>query len=291
MGGLVRLARPLNCVMSAVGVGIGGIVAVGTQAWGEFAIPLALAGLAAASFTAGGNALNDIYDRTTDAINHPDRPLPAGQITLAGAKAFAGSAFALAALLAFFVNLWVVAIVAFNAALMFAYESTLKARGGPGNVAIAFLVASLFVFGGVATYRASPDPIIRTAFLGSLAFCATLGREITKDIEDMGGDVDRRTLPQRIGATRAGQVAAEGEHHGLQQRGRGAQEAGGFGLEGLDGDGLHVGGDAAQRVVEGGHILPQGLDGGLPPSFVCQAVGHVRPLPTRDASTVRCRRQ
>ena len=208
MGGLVRLARPLNCVMSAVGVGIGGIVAVGTQAWGEFAIPLALAGLAAASFTAGGNALNDIYDRTTDAINHPDRPLPAGQITLAGAKAFAGSAFALAALLAFFVNLWVVAIVAFNAALMFAYESTLKARGGPGNVAIAFLVASLFVFGGVATYRASPDPIIRTAFLGSLAFCATLGREITKDIEDMGGDVDRRTLPQRIGATRAGQVAA-----------------------------------------------------------------------------------
>src|SRR5437899_8453129 len=32
--------------------------------------------------------------------------------------------------------------------------------------------------------------------------------EITKDIEDLRGDVDRRTLPRRIGASRAGTLAA-----------------------------------------------------------------------------------
>src|SRR5205823_11435007 len=37
---------------------------------------------------------------------------------------------------------------------------------------------------------------------------ATLGREITKDIEDLQGDVDRRTLPRRIGVRAASLLAA-----------------------------------------------------------------------------------
>jgi len=48
MAGLLRLSRPLNCVMSAVGVGIGGVVGVGSAAWGDFALPLVLAAAAAA---------------------------------------------------------------------------------------------------------------------------------------------------------------------------------------------------------------------------------------------------
>src|SRR2546426_970608 len=130
MAGLLRFSRPVNCVMSAVGVGIGGVVGVGSAAWGDLAVPLVLAAAAAASFTARGNALNDIFDRETDRINHPDRPLPSRQLTPATAPAFA-----------------------------------------------------------------------------ALAFLATLGREITKDIEDIRGDVDRLTLPRRIGASRAGLVA------------------------------------------------------------------------------------
>src|SRR5437016_13823015 len=93
MAGLLQLARPINCVMSALGVGIGGVVAARSGAWGEFAGPLALAGAAAASFTAGGNALNDLYDRETDRVNHPDRPLPSGSVTLREARAFTAAAF------------------------------------------------------------------------------------------------------------------------------------------------------------------------------------------------------
>ena len=91
MAGLLRLARPVNCVMSAVGVAIGGVVGVGSRAWGDLAQPLVLAAAAAAAFTAGGNALNDIFDRETDRINHPDRPLASGHLTLGTARAFAGN--------------------------------------------------------------------------------------------------------------------------------------------------------------------------------------------------------
>src|SRR5437879_13919630 len=139
MAGLLRLARPLNCAMAAVGVGIGGIVAVGSQAWGSLALPLVLAGAAAASFTAGGNALNDLYDRETDRVNHPERPLPAGKLTVASAKGFMVIAFALAAILAVFATVWALAVVIVNITLMFSYEVTLKARGAPGNLVIAYL--------------------------------------------------------------------------------------------------------------------------------------------------------
>ena len=118
------------------------------------------------------------------------------------------AAFAVAAVLAVFVNLFALGIVVLNAALMFSYEASLKARGAPGNFVIAYLVGSLFLFAGVSVSRSAPDPLVRTAVLAALAFLATLGREITKDIEDIQGDVDRRTLPRRIGANRAGAVAA-----------------------------------------------------------------------------------
>jgi geranylgeranylglycerol-phosphate geranylgeranyltransferase len=41
-----------------------------------------------------------------------------------------------------------------------------------------------------------------------MAMLATLGREIVKDVQDMGSDFDRRTLPQRIGARKAGVIAS-----------------------------------------------------------------------------------
>src|SRR2546422_4758358 len=70
MAGLLRFSRPLNCVMSAVGVGIGGVVGVGAAAWGDLAPPPALAAAPAAAFTARGDAPHDIVGRQNDRI-HP----------------------------------------------------------------------------------------------------------------------------------------------------------------------------------------------------------------------------
>jgi len=212
MRGYLGLARPLNAGMSAVGVFVGGFVAVGPGAFLDVGVRLALAAVAAASFTAGGNALNDITDRATDAVNHPDRPLPAGRLSVGQARVFAAASFALAAALGALVSVWCLAIVLANALLMYAYESGLKVRGFPGNLTIAYLVGSLFVFAGFASYTgdATGDAtrLSRVGVLAALAFLTTVGREVAKDIEDMAGDVDRRTLPQRIGARPAGVVAA-----------------------------------------------------------------------------------
>ncbi|MGQ0797164.1 MAG: UbiA family prenyltransferase [Methanobacteriota archaeon] len=208
MRGYLGLARPWNAGMSAAGVVVGGIVAVGPGAFLDVGVPLGLAAAAAASFTAGGNALNDIADRATDAVNHPDRPLPSGRLTVRQARAFAGASFGVAAVLGALVNVWCLAIVLANALLMYAYESGLKAGGFPGNVAIAYLVGSLFLFAGFASYAGDAERLSRVGVLAALAFLATVGREVAKDIEDLAGDVDRRTLPKRIGARRAGAVAA-----------------------------------------------------------------------------------
>src|SRR3989442_9981077 len=74
MAGLLRFFRPLNCVMSAVGVAIGGGVGVGAAAGGDLALPPALAAAAAPPLTPGGHAPHDIRAPETDRINHPDRP-------------------------------------------------------------------------------------------------------------------------------------------------------------------------------------------------------------------------
>src|SRR5947208_16428358 len=63
MAGLLRLARPGNCVMSAGGVGIGGLVAVRSAAWGAFARPPLSAAGAGAAFTPGRAATTVAYER------------------------------------------------------------------------------------------------------------------------------------------------------------------------------------------------------------------------------------
>jgi geranylgeranylglycerol-phosphate geranylgeranyltransferase len=194
--------------MSGVGVVVGGVVAVGPTALQGVVVPLAFAAAAAASFTAGGNALNDLFDRVSDRVNHPGRPIPAGDVTARRAGAFAGAAFLAAISFGAFAGPWCLAIVASNALLMYAYESDLKEKGARGNVAIAYLVGSLFLFAGFAVYRGDQAALVRSGVLASLAFLTTVGREIVKDIEDMSGDVDRRTLPQRIGPGRAAAVAS-----------------------------------------------------------------------------------
>ena len=208
MPGLVTLARPVNCVMSAVGVVVGGVVAVGSAAWGAYAVPLAYAAVAAALSTAGGNALNDLFDRETDRVNHPDRPLVSGAVTEGAARSLVVGAFVVAAALGVLASPLCLVLVLVNAGLMYVYESGLKRRGVPGNLVIAYLVGSLFLFAGFAVFRSDPRPLVATGVLALLAFLTTAGREVTKDIEDMAGDVDRKTLPQRIGAVPAGRVAA-----------------------------------------------------------------------------------
>ncbi|MEE9173439.1 MAG: UbiA family prenyltransferase [Thermoplasmata archaeon] len=208
MRGYLAILRPPNLVMSFVGCLLGSAVVLGSVSTLLESLPLALQAAAiAVLFTAAANTLNDYYDRETDRVNHPERPIPSGQVTARGALAVAGLLFAATVPWSLLLRWELLAVVLVNLAFMASYETVFKRTGLRGNLLIAWLVASLFLFGGLALYPDFPA-LLPVLVLALLAFLATLGREIVKDIEDVRGDTDRKTLPMRVGTAGAARVAA-----------------------------------------------------------------------------------
>lgn len=197
---LVGLLRPGNCAMTALGVAVGAYVQAGPALAPQ---PVALAAVAGFAFAGAGNALNDWLDRDVDRAAHPERPLPSGRATPADALRLQAALFAVAAGLAALVSPMAFVFVLAALGLMVAYEFRLKARGLVGNLAIGVLTGAPFAFGALAVGGVGPA-VLGLALLATLA---TLGREIIKDVEDMGGDVGRHTLPMRVGPRKAVMVA------------------------------------------------------------------------------------
>jgi geranylgeranylglycerol-phosphate geranylgeranyltransferase len=203
-GGVLGLFRLGNCAMAALGALLAAIVCVGVEGLEEYVLDVLASMAIVVLFTAAGNSLNDYFDRETDRIAHPRRPIPSGTVKPVQALWLSAGLFSAAQALSFVVSLWSVTIVAASILVMVAYEKFLKAEGFAGNLAISWLTGALFLFGGAAV-----DRLDLAWILAALAFLATLGREIVKDIEDIEGDKGaRRTLPMRIGARNAGILAS-----------------------------------------------------------------------------------
>lgn len=205
----LKLVRPLNVMLAAGAVFIGSFVAVGTDVLGaDILIPVLLACLAAGLVTGAGNVLNDYSDRDTDRANHPDRPIPSGSVSPKSALSLSVVLFLISLPVAFVVNLECFILVGLNVLILVSYERSLKRKGLPGNLEVSWLTGSIFIFGGLAVYNGDLTILTKTLYLAILAFFASLGREIAKDIQDVEGDIDRATLPKSIGAKGAARVAA-----------------------------------------------------------------------------------
>jgi geranylgeranylglycerol-phosphate geranylgeranyltransferase len=198
----VQLIRVGNCVMGVVGLILGTLVAQGTDIVNDPAA-LIIAAAVVFLFIMGGNSLNDYLDREVDKQAHPERPLPSGRMRPTTARRISIASFALAFLLSLFLD-WISFLIVVSAiGVMLSYELKTKKLGLTGNLSIAWLTGALFLLGGAVVGK-----VESTVAIGMMAFLATLGREIVKDVQDMGSDFDRRTLPQRIGARGAGIVAS-----------------------------------------------------------------------------------
>lgn len=200
---LPELVRLGNCAFAGVAALVGAVVA-GSIAGGLTA-PGFVAALVTALGTAAGNAVNDYYDVDVDAVNDPERPIPSGRISRRGARTVAVVAFALAlGITVLLLPPLAVLIGVVNLALLVGYSSHLKRTPLLGNVAVAYLTGSAFLFGGAAV-----GALAATAVLFGLAALATLGREIVKDVEDIAGDreMGAATLPVRAGERPALAVA------------------------------------------------------------------------------------
>lgn len=98
--------------------------------------------------TAAGNVINDYFDAEIDAVNRPKRPIPSGAIGKKPALVYAGILFFLGLLVSWFTTPLCFGIALFNALLLVAYAYRLKSTPFFGNVAVSYLAASIFLFGG-----------------------------------------------------------------------------------------------------------------------------------------------
>jgi len=157
--------------------------------------------------TGAGNAINDYYDREIDAINRPERPIPSGRVSARKAFNYSMALFVVGCLFAGLVNQICLAVAAFNSVLLFLYARNLKAMPLAGNITVAFLTGSTFLFGGAASGAAG---LLANKIPFLLSFLVSMSREIAKDIEDMAGDRQggARTLPILAGERAAAALAA-----------------------------------------------------------------------------------
>ena len=193
------MVRVGNCVMAAAGALLGALICADSSDISPFLEEVALSMVVVFLFTAAGNSMNDYFDREVDKVAHPGRPLPRGLLKPKTVLAFSIVLFSLSIVIGGLVGLVSFVIVVASVAVMVSYETTLKSEGLAGNLAISWLTGALFLFGGAAV-----DNLELAWILAVLAFMATLGREIMKDIQDIEADVKARTtLPMRIGRRNA----------------------------------------------------------------------------------------
>ncbi len=202
MNQFLQLFRLGNCFMGVIGLMVAAFIGAGADLLDHWR-DLAVASMVVFTFIAGGNSLNDYIDREVDRIAHPSRPVPSGRMGAGTALKVSAAAFAVSILVSGLLSWEAAAVVVVAIVLILAYEFRYKRTGVMGNVIIAVLTGLLFILGGVVV-----GAVMNTVAIAGMAGLVTIGREITKDIEDIEGDFDRRTLPMAIGTRNAGLVAA-----------------------------------------------------------------------------------
>ena len=203
MNPYLALTRPGNMILTAVAVIAGSFIAAGPEIM-DFQIEVAICCVCSMILVGGGNALNDYNDRETDKENHPERPIPSGSISADTASIYAQALLGSGLLILLFAleNKMPFVIALIGILLLTAYENGLKAAGISGNITVGLMSGAVFLFAGMAVNDPGP-----TLWMFGLAVLATITREIIKDIQDLEGDRDRRTLPASIGIENSMRVA------------------------------------------------------------------------------------
>jgi geranylgeranylglycerol-phosphate geranylgeranyltransferase len=162
-----------------------------------------------AFITSAGFAINDYFDRESDAVIKPKRPIPAGALTLKQVVAVSGVLFAAGLVMAFLINWLSFAIIAADSVLLLVYSFMVKRKSGfVANVLVGILTGTAFLY-GEATITAPATLSLISLSLYPIAF-GTIGGNVLRDILSVDGDskVGYPTLPQKIGNYNAAKVGA-----------------------------------------------------------------------------------
>ncbi|MCG1036902.1 geranylgeranylglycerol-phosphate geranylgeranyltransferase [Polaribacter sargassicola] len=171
--------------------------------------------------TAAGYIINDIFDIETDKINKPKSVLIQNSINIKTATfsyiAFTLVGFILAVYLCYINNSFnLISVYIFSILSLFFYSYYFKKKALIGNVLISTLcslpIILTFLFHTNYKTKNVGDGILlyyTVVTYSIFSFLTTLIREISKDIEDINGDlkIKAKTLPIIIGRKRASKVA------------------------------------------------------------------------------------
>lgn len=201
------LSRPLNVFISLIAYGLACYIAAYKshgflfdiqfypQFWGT---AITIVGIAATGYW-----INDVYDFKIDRLNKPEKTIVNAFLSVKKVlTAYFIATFLLATFsvlyLAWYKGEYQITIINFlSIILLFLYASYLKRISVVGNLVIALLVSFVVFLGGYVWNNINTELIYTAIF----AFLVTLLREITKDVEDIQGDLayNLQTLPIQIG--------------------------------------------------------------------------------------------
>lgn len=164
--------------------------------------------------TSAGFALNDFFDKESDAIIKPKRPIPSGALSLKQVIAISLLLFVVGLGLSIFINKLGFLILLADSILLVFYSAFIKRKSGfVANIIVGILTGTAFLFGEAVTLGAGVwSPVALT--LASLSLypisCGTIGGNVLRDILSLEGDskIGYPTLPQKIGNFNSAKVAA-----------------------------------------------------------------------------------
>ncbi len=162
-----------------------------------------------AFITSAGFAINDYFDRESDAVIKPKRPIPSGALSLKQVVAISGVLFALGLVMASLINWLSFAIIAVDSLLLLIYSFMVKRKSGfVANVLVGILTGTAFMY-GQATITTPATVSLISLSLYPIAF-GTIGGNVLRDILSVEGDskTGYPTLPQKIGGANSAKVAA-----------------------------------------------------------------------------------
>ena len=198
MKAYIKILRPDEALMMSMPIVI--IAIVGHH----FSASVILGTILVCLMAGAGNVINDVFDYKIDAVNKPDRPIPSGKISLKNARIYAGTLYAVSAVLSLIIsslihNYLFSAIIVCSAVIIYAYSRYFKAMPLVGNIVVGGMIGFCFVVGGFILLCNTQDrEIFRVSvYIGLLAAVANVARELIKDMEDVEGDQigGARTFP------------------------------------------------------------------------------------------------
>jgi len=160
-----------------------------------------------ACITSAGFAINDYFDRESDAVIKPKRPIPSGALSLKQVIAVSTVLFTIGLVLSVLINWLSFLILLVDCILLVIYSAFVKRKSGfAANVLVGLLVGTAFLYG-----EATVSQTVSLVSLSLYPICfGTIGGNILRDVLSLEGDsqIGYPTLPKTIGNKGSIQVAS-----------------------------------------------------------------------------------